>query len=511
MLTALDSFHEILEKRGLKDLLEVVEWEPPKFQNYGCVEEAFLDIVEKNRSVFVYGDYDIDGLYSALTVKESLEKMGCTKVTVYNYKKRTHQLDPLAMVEIIQSLPDYVVICDTGSSEIEKLKILTSYGIKCIVLDHHNCNFGYSEFYEVFGESVAIVNTTIENDLLGRKEFELSAGALTFCVMEKVGEKLGFDLSVYSSYALVTLYSDCMRMGNRLNRSIYYRATSLEELPTNIVIFMHVNSKFFSRFVQFTLAPKVNACFRSENFDVLNRCFFNSANAVEKSACIEMINSIYSDSRENIAVISDLIKYDELENFVIADLTTVEKFYDVKANKLWNYTGLVANRISDKFKKPTIVYCKTQHFYKASFRDVAGGNYLQVFKQFCQANGHAAAFGIKISFFELNSFLKSIGRLDRNYNSKKIENSPIRLVVGRRCDARLIHQAALYNEFSGQDVPTILLEKLFTADMMGGRTNYYFLYHWDRCIIQANYALRVGSSITLQPVRNGSLRAVVIG
>ena len=283
------------------------------------VNSFLLDIVKNNRKVFIYGDYDPDGLFSVLTAHDSLIALGCDNVVVYRYKKRTHMLDELAVIECIQAMPDYCIICDTGSSELDKLETIVSYGIKVIVLDHHNTIYDYQDFSQVgkdyYAEQdfspVAIINTTIENQKEGKKVYELSAGALTFCVFDTFAKSINKDLKSLAAYATVALYADSMNMGNDINRSIYFLAQTFnrDELPTKIQMFMHANSYFYSRFIQFRLIPKINSIFRTEKFEYINDCFFNEdIEAADKARCLETIEDIYTSNRNMVLAVADTIE-----------------------------------------------------------------------------------------------------------------------------------------------------------------------------------------------------------
>lgn len=306
----MSNFYNVIYEMENYNLLRPVPYKALTFYNTEKVNAFLLDIVKNNRSVFIYGDYDPDGLFCALSAHDSLKLLGCTKVRIYKYKKRTHMLDDLAVTECIQAMPDYCIICDTGSSELDKLEILVSYGIKVIILDHHNTIYKYSDFEnvgsgntnsfsptssdEVGHSPVAIINTTIENQLEGKKVYELSAGALTFCVFDTFAKSIEKDISSLSAYALVSLYADSMNMGNPINRSIYFLAHtfSQEELPSKIQMFMHANSSFYSRFIQFRLIPKINAIFRTEKFEYINECFFDDEiRAADKVRYLEAIDS----------------------------------------------------------------------------------------------------------------------------------------------------------------------------------------------------------------------------
>lgn len=518
-------FYEILYNMNKLDILNKMPFTSLTFHNTKLVNEYLLDIVNNDRKVFIYGDYDPDGLFSALIAYEALKKFGCTNLKIYNYKRRTHKLDDLAVIECIQSLPDYVIICDTASSEISKLERIRSYGIKIIVLDHHSTIYEYDDF-----KDIVIINTVIENSLLKEKAvnvsdfnkglenyedvYKLSAGALTFCVMENFSNLIGIDIKILSTFALISLYSDCMDMYNRINRSIYFLAQSFdrEALPSKIQMFMHPNSNFYSRFIQFKMVPQINSVFRTEKFEYINKCFFDTtANAAEISRSLAAINTIYVSSRDMVAAVSDTIDYDVCNNFIFADLKSVNDYFKVYENKLYNYTGLIANKLSDRYGKPAVVICGMKNYFKGSFRDTKGRHYLQIFRQFCEAGGHNSAFGLQIPFLEYNSFQSTFKRLDEQFTIQDVNNSPIILDYQYlNPDSKLIREIALYNEFAGQSIPFIYLRKLFTANMSGGKTKFYYLYRWGDCTIQSDFALDVGTKILIQPIRNQKNRVVTI-
>lgn len=553
-------FYDILLEHNALEILDYVPYSRLTFKNTEKINDCFRDIIVNNRKVFIYGDYDIDGLCSAIICYEALIECGCdsSNVDIYNYKKRTHKLDKLAVMECIQRMPDYFIICDTGSSEIEKISTILKYGIKVIVMDHHNTIYSYEDYEEHFKKfqfKPVVINTTIENALyreqsndkestVSEKEgtvsdktvsqtdkgaqlngnstqtnevndkFKLSAGALVFCVMDSFAALMNVNIIKLSAYALISLYSDCMDMSNRINRSLYYLAETIakDDLPPKIRIFMHEKSCFFSRFIQFKFAPVINASFRSEKFEYINTIFFDrNADAASIARNIEAMQIIYKNIREMVLAVSDAIEYKELNNFVFADLRSVEPYIMVDDNKLFNYTGLIANKLSEKCEKPAIIVCRMNKYYKGSFRDIKGKNYLQIFKQFSKAEGHNPAFGIKIPIFEFEYFLKTLRNLDEKFAVEKVNNSPIIIDYNKLMpDLTLLNEISLYNEFAGQSLPEIYLKKVFTANISGGKTKYYFLYRWGDCIIQSNHGLSIGNTILLKPFRTSNVRALVV-
>ena len=229
-------FYNVLSQKGLSQILLRVEYRPVNFYNQRHVNTYFDELLQDNNArVLVYGDYDVDGAMFTLTTCSVLRRLGITNFEVFHYRKRTHDLDKEAVRYCIQNKFDYFIIGDTASSSLDVLKQLASYGIKLLVIDHHMTTYDYDSFANA---GVVIVNSTIENAIAGNEIYNLSAGALAFCVYDAYFRARGFEpLSSEAAYALVSLYADCMNMSNIINRGIYYLATSLNrsDLPKYIL------------------------------------------------------------------------------------------------------------------------------------------------------------------------------------------------------------------------------------------------------------------------------------
>lgn len=512
-------FYKEIEKNGNLDVLRKVQYVTPSFYNWDGVNQFLFDIVESNRDpdriskrVFVYGDYDVDGAMSAKIILDGLASVGVTEIDVFRYKHRTHLLDKLAAQECLLGRYDYFIVCDTGSNDLKLLGKIASVGTKIIMLDHHVASFTYDSIDD---DSVALINTELENKLLSvdQEEFRLSAGALCYVVLRKFFEEHGYkwDTSI-AAYAAISLFADCMDMSSILNRAIYYEARVLEkaELPRIVAAFMNEYSVFCARYVGFWFAPRLNAMFRSEQFDFLNMFLFDKLSPVDLQYCCEKIEDVYVGNREMVKEIADIIAAEELNNFVISDLYSVNRYYDVKENKLANYTGLVANKLSESYGKTAVVYCMNGASFKGSVRDPFGRNYLVLFQQICYAAGHPPAFGLEIKPFDFDNFLANIRRIDAHFSIDTVLNKPIIVTVNSQMpDSVLIEDMALYNEFAGQYMPIVYIRKQIIGDMREVRTKYNYRYSWGEYFIQSDYSLNFGTYVLLKPTKGLSTRLIV--
>ena len=500
-------FYEYLKQNDLEDLLCKLDYDPPSFSNENKVFMYLYDIVKNKRRVLIEGDYDVDGLMCVLIMKEMFDILQVNTYDVFKYRLKTHSIDKYAMFQCIPGHYVYFIVTDTGSSELDIVQQICATGTRVIILDHHNTKLDYSDF----PSNCAIVNTILENRILLYDKFALSAGALCFCVADKFCRTyFDFSLLSQSAYALTSLYADCMDMSNRLNRTIYWLATGLKlnAVPSYIRHFMNDYVVFGRRYIEYWYAPRINSLFRSDNTELINTYFFDTDKSVVKSKCIETINKLYESERELVYKISDIVTVQELNNFVQADLESVDDFIPVKENHLYNYTGLIANKLADRYGKTAIVYCSTSEFYKGSVRDKYNRNYLSTFQQFCYAGGHNSAFGFRVNLFDLDKFLKVTQRIDLYYADKTSLNLPIIEQYDlAEPDTQLINDMAQFNDFSCSKVPSAYLRKqLVGVDKKF--TSYGYKYLWGDFIIQSQNPLEYGSIILLKPTKKRTITLV---
>ena len=157
--------------------------------NSETIYKMINNIIITNAKVFLYGDYDTDGLMCVKVWEEFFRLIGFTNYKTYCYTERMHNLDPRAVKQAIEEKFEYMIVNDTGSSELGEnglINKLVSFGLKVIVIDHHQTKYVYSDY----PKDCATVNSTIENKLCPDKPpILLSAGALCFVISETYVQK----------------------------------------------------------------------------------------------------------------------------------------------------------------------------------------------------------------------------------------------------------------------------------------------------------------------------------
>lgn len=499
-------FYEILEENNLLQYLQYVDYSIPHFVNSDAVITTFLEIVRTNAKVLIIGDCDVDGLMCNLILREGLARCGCTNFDIFKYRQRSHTLDPVAIQECVRGGYKYCIIADCGSDDIALLSQLLSYGVHVILLDHHECESSYDSFYQL--GDIDVINTTLEPE-----HYCLSAGALCYCVMSDLHARLRIEDANMSVYALTSLYADCMNMGHELNRAIYYKATAIPtgEVPSEIAMFMNSYQRITSRFINFWFSPRINAMFRSNSLDIINVLFLEkNVTVMERNEYLELLEQKYVYIRDLMARVADIVDVQALDTFVIADLRSVEEHVDVTKNLLWNYTGLIANKLSERYSRAAFVYCRNGNVVQASVRDIFSRDFLSLFVLLCDAHGHNPAFGMKIKIFDLNELLQKLERLDKKLAMSNMTNEPVVIRYKYMTpDSSMIEDIALLNEFASTNVPVVLLQKQLVGDMREYKTEYNYKYRWGDYDIQSQNAQSFGSWLLVRPTKGIKTKLIV--
>ena len=179
-------------------------------------------------------------------------------------------------------------------------------------------------------------------------------------------------------------------------------------------------------------------------------------------------------------------------------------------NVLKNYTGLLANKLADRYKKAAIVFCETPVCYKGSVRDPEGRNQLQIFKQICEADGHNPAFGFSVNLMELERFVDSLKRVDNYYALQSKKEGPIIIDFDTSIpDIKMINDMALYNDFAGEGAPYVYARKELLGNMPQMYSTYYYRYQWGETCIQSNFPIDLGTLVVAKPIKRKETTLIV--
>jgi single-stranded-DNA-specific exonuclease len=472
--------------------------EYPWFRSMDKIREQIDLVLNKGDLVYIYGDYDTDGLMCAVQWLQFFEQMKHSNVMVYQYKIRTHALEYSAVVEAIEVGAKLVIVCDTGSSEedCQNIERLLQEGIRVIVLDHHKC-----DGYHSYPEGTIAVNAYLEKEL-GNIDFSCSGGSLVYIILHSLLNKTYSKVSYQQIFcALVSLYADQVPMDSDFNRNLYFKCMgySSDLAPGFIKMFFNTYTVFKRRFIDWILSPKINALFRAERFDILNSLFFDMESSLNKVVLLRECMKVHEDSIAFVdLVLQDILTFvQEKKNFVVCNMSRSKIALD-NMNYL-NYSGLLANKLADRYNKIAVVYGHDGPLIRGSVRDLYGRALLPYFSLFSEAGGHNSAFGLRLGSEDLENFLDNLNILDRNVLDAGSLQDPVIFNGDFMISRSDIECIALYNEFAGTDSMPCYVQKKITHEIRLVSSKFNYKYDWGGLSIVAKSQLRHGSIVLLRP------------
>ena len=125
-------------KRFLRPRLEHLS-APDTLRDLPRAVERIADAVRAQETIFVHGDYDVDGMSSTALIVRVLRGLGAEHVVPFVPNRLTDGYDlGSAGVEAAQRAgATLVVTCDCGTSAREAVATLNASGIDVIITDHH--------------------------------------------------------------------------------------------------------------------------------------------------------------------------------------------------------------------------------------------------------------------------------------------------------------------------------------------------------------------------------------
>ncbi len=420
-------FESLLKARGLGDSVTRELFLSPKYDD--SQHDPFLlpdmrkavDRIalacKKQESIFIYGDYDIDGLTATVILSEALESLGIVCQTfIPNRFTDGYGLSLQAIEDIAKKGADLIITVDCGSLSHKEIDYANQLGVDVIVTDHHSVA-------DVMPDAVAVINPKRPGhkypfiDLAGcGVAFKLVQALQTELPgLPKGQEKWLLDLVALGTVCdIVTLLNE-----NRANVFWGLRVLSKTRRPglRALVSISGVKLKDINaRHLGFLLGPRLNAAGRLETAQLsLELLKTNDPNrAVEIAYQLQDMNQKRRAEQDRIeGEANDMaLKFKDDPVLVLSDAT-------------WSHgiIGIVAARILEKFKKPTFMLQEMGEYSKGSARSYGDFSAVEAIKAanewLIKGGGHKLAAGVTLKTSHIPNFRRALNDF---YRSLKIDN-----------------------------------------------------------------------------------------
>lgn len=387
---------------------------PVIYKNLKEAAELILSFIKQDKKIVFIVDSDVDGYCSSAMLMNYIhDVLGYSNVFYILHEQKEHGLTPFIMNILDNMVFDMVILPDSSSSDYQQHKKLKGMGKTVLVIDHHEA--------EKFSDDAIVVNNQL-NDGGNRT---LSGAGMIMKLLEYIDNITGNNSAQdYMDLCAVALVGDCMDMTHPETR--YYVQEGLRDIrnPLLFEIYNAMNDKNF-KMISFDIAPTINAFIRvgdaRDKMDLFNAMINMN---YEREIAIRGKGTFNLKLPEYLAALSNRIKSRQSSQITkaIEEKSSIMNEYESQGlpfticiledevNK--NLTGLIGNRLVEKYNKPAIVIKKYGDVYRGSGRTTDTfpdfKDYLINLGYFNFCEGHQGAFGLGIDEAKLDTMLKSI-------------------------------------------------------------------------------------------------------
>jgi len=364
-----------------------------------AIERIFL-AKEKGEVIFIYGDYDADGVPGAAILHTVLKAYGIEpKIYIPHREKEGYGVNMGAVDYMKAQGASLFITCDLGISNKKEVAYAKSLGLEAIITDHHSLPL------ELPSEAYAIIHPQA-----GEYPFkELSGGGVAFKLaqgilkseykpIKKISaegfEKWLLDLAAITTVGDMMPLTDENRILVSFGLKVLNKTKRLGLLKLIEAAGLQLGA-LDTYNIGFQIAPRINAAGRMDHANAAFELLI-SEDEEEAARLAENLNKNNSDRQKQTDIIVNEAKYQIIEDGKEKD------FCLFAFNPKWplGLLGLAAGKISDTFKRPVILLTEIDGEIKGSARSVDDWNVIASLQKlgdlFSHYGGHPAAAGLSL-------------------------------------------------------------------------------------------------------------------
>lgn len=350
--------------------------------------------INRNESIVVFGDYDVDGISASYILWDHLKSLHAN----VNYFLPCRIADGYGLtVSTINQVnerfnPSLIITVDCGISCRDEVEYAKSLGIEILVTDHHEIPENAPDVF---------VNAKFEGQEYPYRS--LCGAGLAYKVVHALS---GFEASKkYLPVAAIATIADIVPLTDE-NRAIVKLGLEMEEfLPKGLrkLIKNCGITSISAREISFKVAPKINAPGRMGDPDLAMKIYIEQ----DDFKIDKLIDEIFEVNERRQQICN--VMFDECLQMLSGYDLKNKKIIILKSEKQdKGLLGIIAARITGEFGRPSIIFNEDSGILKGSCRSIEGINCVKLFeftsKYLDGFGGHAMAGGVSLKSENFEAF-----------------------------------------------------------------------------------------------------------
>jgi single-stranded-DNA-specific exonuclease len=390
--------------------------DPSRLMDMEAAAARLADAVTRGERIAIFGDYDVDGACSSALVRRFLRAHG-REAVIYIPDRifEGYGPNPAAIETLVKNGAQLIVTVDCGSTSHEPLGVARRMGTDVLVIDHHQMG-------EELPPTVAIVNPNRQDDLSGQGH--LCAAGVTFLFLIAVTRQLRGRgcygagqaepdlLGMLDLVALATVCDVVPLIG--VNRAFVAQGLKVMHRRKNaglraLADAAGLNAAPTPYHLGYILGPRINAGGRIGDA-ALGARLLSSEDDSESATIAATLTQLNRERQEmEQRCCQEAILQAEERIAAEPDLPLL-----IVGSATWHkgLVGLVASRLTDRFRRPTLVMAWDEAAGEGtgSARSIAGADIGYAVRASLvkglakKGGGHAMAAGVTIERARLDEF-----------------------------------------------------------------------------------------------------------
>ena len=366
--------------------------------------------VENNQNIWIYGDYDVDGVSSTSILCIYFDSIGYpVKYYIPNRLEEGYGINEDAIRTLKEQECDLIISVDCGITSIKEVELANELGIDVIITDHH-------EVQDEIPNAYAVINPKQEQC---QYPFDMLCGCgVAFKIIQALTPKDEFKKSMYKYLEIVTLATICdiVPLVDE-NRIIVKNGLRLMKDGENIGLRELINvcgiesDKIGSSHIGFSIGPRINASGRL-GYSYLGVELFTTKSREEAMEIASLL-----EEKNNERQMIEAKMYHEAEEIILSDKNYESDKVLVIAKEGWQHgvIGIVASKLTEKYYKPTILLTIEDNEATGSARSIKG---FSIFETLCSCSellnkfgGHEQAAGLSMDSKNIDVLRKKVNEI----------------------------------------------------------------------------------------------------
>jgi single-stranded-DNA-specific exonuclease len=359
--------------------------------------ERIRRAIEKNETIAVYGDYDVDGVTATALLVQTLQAFGGhVQPYIPNRFDEGYGLNPEALSLLKEQGVTLVISVDCGIRSAAEAEHARSIGLDMIISDHHQPAEGE------LPPALAVVNPKQPGDPYPDKD--LAGVGVAYKIAEALFSEIGapstglllddlLDLVALGTVAdLAPLIGENRRLVRKGLQKI--RETKRQGLFSLAAVADLTLTKTTATSIGFVLGPRLNAAGRLESA----LAAYELLTTVDVKQAGELAQQLNAQNRQRQEITRKI--QEQAEAIAMAEDPNAYLLFAVDPEFNSGVVGLAAARLVETYYRPAIVGQRSEESTRCSCRSIPEFHITQALDQ-CQDllvrhGGHAAAAGFTV-------------------------------------------------------------------------------------------------------------------